>query len=123
MRLNPVILRSVLRRKVATIVLLTAFAVAAFATLGDDGNKGLKDKGKHLLSGLETKTTNFNKFSLKSGYVFRGSQVLNQNNSYISLNTVYTYTKGNTTYIMPVKSKILLKNNQSGAGVVISLNK
>ncbi|MBS1654474.1 MAG: hypothetical protein JSU05_06505 [Bacteroidetes bacterium] len=122
MRLNPVIFRYILRRKMATIGLLTAFTVAAFATLGDDGNKGIKDKGKHLLSGLETTSTNFNKFSLKSGYVFRGSQVLNQNNSYISLNTVYTYTKGNTTYIMPVKSKIMLKNTQTG-GVVINFNK
>jgi len=79
----------------------------AFATLGDG-----KSKAGHNTHGLLSDKTALapGSFSLKSGYQFRGSQVINQkSDSYINLNTVVSYQKGHTTYVMPLKKKILSK--------------
>ena len=49
-------------------------------------------------------------FSLRSGYAYRGSQVLNTSaKKYIRLNTVVTLQKGNSTYIVPLKRKVVLE--------------
>ena len=91
-------------RKIATVLLITV-SVAAFATLGDGGKKTFSTK--NLLS--KKASYNFKNFSLKTGYQYRGSILLSlqQQNAYISLNTV-TYHKGNTTYILPLKKKLVL---------------
>jgi hypothetical protein len=92
-------------RKLAVILLLAVSAVTAFATLGDGKWGNIKPK-RSLLSDRNSFTGNF---SLKSGYTFRGSQVINtQNERYINLNTVVTYQKGHTTYILPLKKKVML---------------
>jgi hypothetical protein len=92
-------------RKAAVILLLAISAVTAFATLGDGKSRTIKAK-KSLLSD-RTNVLNGN-FSLKSGYSFRGNQVITQNEKYINLNTVVTYQKGNATYILPLKKKVML---------------
>ncbi|MBN8674159.1 MAG: hypothetical protein J0L56_08495 [Chitinophagales bacterium] len=93
-------------RTLAVIALISLTTVAAFATLGDGRVKKSKP-GQSLLTN-KTKTTSF---SLRSGYSFRGSQVINtQAQNFVSLNTVLTYQKGNTTYIVPLKKKVLLPN-------------
>lgn len=90
----------------AVIAVISLTAIAAFATLGDGRVKKNKP-GQSLLTN-KTKTTSF---SLRSGYSFRGSQVINtQAQNFVSLNTVLTYQKGNTTYIVPLKKKVLLPN-------------
>jgi hypothetical protein len=101
----------VVRRKVATFILLISFTVAAFATLGDGRVRSVKSNrsllGNHSVQILR------NGFSLKSGYNYRGSNVIDpseENNTYINLNVVTTLQKGNRTYILPIKSKILLIN-------------
>ena len=101
--------RRIIIAKLITAVLISA-SVAAFATLGD----GSKDKGKrttpkNLLS-IKPYPYNFKSFSLRSGYNYRGSTVFNNapQHKYIVLNTVVTYEKGNTTYILPLKKKVLL---------------
>lgn len=105
MLIDPQIVRKTLKRKLAVIVLMTASTVCAFATLGD--GKG-KEKSKSLLSIKKTNTVT-GTFSLKSGYDFRGNHIINEEtNSYIFLNTTLTYQKGNTTYILPLKRKVLL---------------
>jgi hypothetical protein len=92
-------------RKLAVILLLAVSAVTAFATLGDGKSGNVKAK-RSLLSDRKTLTGSF---SLKSGYTFRGSQVINtQSERYINLNTVVTYQKGHTTYILPLKKKVML---------------
>lgn len=105
------ILMRVVRRKVATFILLISFTVAAFATLGDGRVRSAKSNrsllGNHSVQVLR------NGFSLKSGYNYRGSNVIDpseENNTYINLNAVTTLQKGNRTYILPIKSKILLIN-------------
>lgn len=103
MRINKTILWTIALRKVATLMLIGATAIAAFATLGDGKSK---TKKATLLNNKTVITPG--KFSLKSGYQYRGSQILNQykaDNS-ITLNSLVTYQKGNMTYILPVKTVI-----------------
>jgi hypothetical protein len=92
----------VLSRKLTTL-LLVGLSVAAFATLGDGKAKSKKSS---LLNSKPTITPG--KFSMKSGYQYRGSQVLNHQSDKKSftMNSLVTYQKGNMTYIMPVKTVI-----------------
>ena len=91
-----------LKRKLATAVLVSA-SVAAFATLGDGGKKGAAS----LNSGKTT--TNVKAFSLKTNFNYRGNHLFTTNQpQYITLNTTVTYQKGNATYIVPLKKKVLL---------------
>ena len=94
-------------KRIAIVVLLAATTIGAFATLGTPG-RGKKEKaGKSLLSGKTSTYTGT--FSLRSGYKFRGSRVINsQENKYINLNTVVTYQQGHTTYVMPLKKRVAL---------------
>lgn len=92
-------------RKVVTLLFITT-SLAAFATLGDGGKKSYS---KTLLS-AKSYNYNFKTFSLKSGYNYRGNHIISTQPSdkYIMLNTVITYQKGNNTYLMPLKRKVLL---------------
>lgn len=107
----PVKIRPFIKKKVVTAGLLTA-SIAAFATFGEGGRK---DHGQSLLSNKSRYFT-AKSFSLKSNYNYRGSHVFtNSTNKYIVLNTNITYQKGNSTYILPLKRKVLLdKVNLNG---------
>lgn len=101
---SPAKISRLIKKKVVTAALLTA-SIAAFATFGEGGRK---DRGQSLLLNkshyLSAKT-----FSLKSNYNYRGNQVLTgYTNRYIVLNTNITYQRGNNTYILPLKRKVLL---------------
>ncbi len=102
---RPTILK-IISRKLAVILLITCSAAASFATLGDGKKKS--DLPKSSL--LSSKTIKPGTFSLRSGYTYRGTQVINSNTQkkYISLNNTITYQKGNTTYIVPLKKKVIL---------------
>jgi hypothetical protein len=98
----------IVSRKLAVILLIAVSAAGAYATLGDGK---LKSGKKSSL--LSNKTlTKVGTFSLKSGYTYRGSQVINNNSEkkYIRLNTFVTVQKGNTTFIVPLKKNVLLRN-------------
>lgn len=98
----------ILKRKLAT-VLLVSISIAAFAALGDGGKKNATRQRGLLTDRLST--VNFKNFTLKSGYNYRGSTVFSdpkEENRYIMLNTTATYEKGNSTYILPLKKKVLL---------------
>ena len=105
---NTPTLKPFLKRKLAT-ALLIGVSFAAFATLGEGGKRGSVVKDRNLLS-LRSAPLNYKNFSLKSGYMFRGNSFLNQETGekVIMLNTVMTYQKGNATYILPLKKKLLL---------------
>ena|ERR1700733_9846111 len=97
--------KNLLRRKLTVVILLFVSTVGAFATLGDGKLKSSRKTS--LLS--DRNLSNPGSFSLKSGYSYRGAQVINsKNESFINLNTVVTYQRGNTTYIVPIKKKVLL---------------
>ena len=86
-----------LKFKIATAVLIMA-SVAAFATLGDGGKK------------FSTGKTSVSKsFSLRTTHNYRANNLFKGNQPrYITLNTVVTYQKGNATYIVPLKKKVIL---------------
>ena len=96
------IFKLVLTRKLATLLLI-GLSVVAFANLGDGKSKGKKNS---LLNSKPTVTPG--KFTLKSGYQYRGSQIINQQNqnNTFTRNSLVTYQKGNMTYILPVKTII-----------------
>ena len=95
--------------KLAGLLLIALSAITSYATLGDGNKKSTLSKA----SLLSSKTNKPGSFSLKSGYAFRGNNVLNTQqpaNKYINLNTTVTYQRGNTTYIVPLKKKVILSN-------------
>ena len=112
MSINQTTILKALRR-IATVSFLAVTAFSAFAVLGD--GKGKNPKNRSLLLN-ENSSIIPGSFSLKSGYSYRGSQVININKTsrYINLNTVLTYQKGNTTYIVPVKKKIFITTTNAG---------
>lgn len=107
MKTNRTILLRIVWRKLAVVAILAASAATAFATLGDGKSSKSKNPNNYLLSSRTATTPGM--FSLKSGYNFRGNQPISpEKERYINLNTVVTYQKGNTTYIVPLKKKVLL---------------
>lgn len=99
----------IVSRKLAVILLLVISAAGAYATLGDGKSKSGLPKSSLLSNKTLLKQGSF---SLKSGYSFRGNQVINFNTGkkYIQLNTVVTVQKGNISYIVPLKKKAILNN-------------
>jgi hypothetical protein len=98
----------ILSRNLAVILFLVISAVA-YATLGDGKSKSGLPKSSLLSNRTSIKPGSF---SLKSGYSYRGNQVINTNSEkrYIRLNTVVTIQKGNISYIVPLKKKAILNN-------------
>jgi hypothetical protein len=98
----------VLTRKLAVIILLVISA-ASYATLGDGKAKSTLPRSSLLSNKTLLKPGSF---TLRSGYTYRGNQVINNNaeKKYIQLNTFVTLQKGSTTYIVPLKKKALLSN-------------
>lgn len=92
-----------IKRKLATAVLVTA-SVASFATLGDGGKKG---NSSHLASTTHKLTAKT--FTLRTGYNYKANNILaNKPAKFVMMNTVITYQKGNATYILPLKKKVIL---------------
>jgi hypothetical protein len=115
MSINRSTILRVLGRKTATVALVAGSAASAFAVLGD--GKGNPKRNISLLSN-QTSSASPGRFSLRSGYSFRGNQVISQEKQYINLNAVVTYQKGNTTYIVPLKKKIYVSGGN--AGIIIN---
>lgn len=104
MRLSTTI-NYLLKRKIATVVLITA-SIAASATLGDDGGKKAgKTSGMTVERSVSSRS-----FSLRSNYSnFKGANLFRQEEKkFIMLNTVVSYQKGNTTYVQPLKKRVIL---------------
>jgi|SRR5687767_10995437 len=102
MKSYQTIFKKVLTRKLTTLFLI-GLSITAFAIVGDGKSKGKKSS---LLSSKPTITPG--KFSLKSGYQYRGSQIINQQKDKNSFtrNSLVTYQKGNVTYVLPVKTVV-----------------
>lgn len=95
-----------LGRSLMILLLLAGIAVGSFATLGDGSGK---KSSRKLLTGKTSVRPG--SFSLRSGYNFRGNQVINfREDHYINFNSEVTYQQGHTTYTVPVKKKVLLNN-------------
>lgn len=107
MKLSASIITHLLKRKIATAVLLSA-SLAAFAALGDGGRKQNAKNTSFPSASLSSKT-----FSLRSGYNYKSNKILDvpaAPKQFIMLNTVATFEKGNATYVLPLKKKVFLNN-------------
>jgi hypothetical protein len=104
MNLSSKIAKQFIKRKVGTLLLISA-SVCAFATLGDDGGKKSKKDNSSVLLPYSSKT-----FSLRSNYNYKGNNFLStpEKKSFIMLNPVITYQKGNSAYILPLKKMPLM---------------
>lgn len=92
-------------KKLAVTLLLAATGAVAFATLGDGR---VKTGGTRTSLLTDKSTTSRTGFSLRSGYSFRGSQVINtQTPHYTTLNTTISYNNGRTTYTVPMRKKLM----------------
>ena len=99
-----IISKCILRKKIATLVLVTA-SLAAFASLIDGGKQGGKNHKEPVLLPYSAKD-----FSLRSNYNYRSNNLFNkpEKKEFIMLNPVVTYQKGNAAYILPLKKMPLL---------------
>ena len=122
---KSIISRDNILRKTVVSFALTAMAVLTFGSTGGGG-----DKNKNTLNFNKDFTTirTSGGFTLKAGPSYRGSQLVNMQNQkdVILLNSVVTYQKGNTTFILPYKykmSKQAPKSNLNVFDVKINLHK
>ena len=108
-------------RKLFTIALLFSIVNVAIA----DRGIGKKNKNKTILN-IATNSYSIRNaipFNLKSGLSYSGS--LLSNNNTIASNSLFnqsviTYQKGNMTYIIPIKQKIIIPDiNQGYTGMKI----
>lgn len=88
---------------------LSLLTIGAFATLGK-GSKSSSNPGNGLGLLSSRSLVRPGSFSLRSGYDFRGSKVINTEKKYFSLTTTINVQKGNTTYVLPLKKKVLISN-------------
>jgi hypothetical protein len=94
-------------RKLAILLLIAGSTVASFATLGDGKKKSDLPKSTLLSKKSTVKTGTF---SLRSGYSYRGNKLFSPENEtkYINVNSTVTLKRGNTTFIIPLKKKVIL---------------
>lgn len=90
-------------------MLMLVASIGAYATLGEGkaAKTSILPGGKPLLSGKTSLKPGV--FTLKSGYNFRGSEVINTTTEkkVIRINTTVAVQKGNTTFYVPIKKNIL----------------
>jgi hypothetical protein len=103
MNLTATIIKRILKRKLATALLVSA-SIAAFATLGDGGHKGIGT------TPIAPKKLSAKNFSLRPmTYNYKSNTILaNKPAKFVMMNTVVTFQKGNATYILPLKKKVIL---------------
>ena len=94
-----------LMRKTLISTMMVAVVGLAFASKGGGGEK------KAANSSLKTNFTPIrttNGFTLKTGPSFSGSFILGTEKTanYVSFNTLVTFEKGNSIYIMPYRYKV-----------------
>ncbi|MFM1857739.1 MAG: hypothetical protein RLZ05_799 [Bacteroidota bacterium] len=96
------------------------FAAAMIVALAGNASLGLGKKRSSLGSKkiLSAKVTGFNgNFSLKSGYSFRGNNIIETKiPRVIELNTEVTAKKGNLTLSIPLRKQVLVNSIKIGVG-------
>jgi len=91
-------------KKLTFSFILLGFAVLAFASMGGGGSKSKDKTVKPAFTPIRTT----NGFTLKAGPSYHGSMIFSQEkvNNLVSFNSIVTYQKGNTTYILPCRYKV-----------------
>jgi len=106
--------------KIAAIVVL--FCFVTIVAIADRGGFGRRNKIHFNIITLNT-LKNSIAFNLKSGLNYRGTSLLNQQqvgNSIFS-NSIASYQKGNTIYILPYKQKALIQSYSPSSGYKLIL--
>jgi len=112
---KPDILLSVAKKALISSILL-GFAAFAIASMGGGGNKSKEKATRPEFTPIRTT----NGFTLKAGPSYRGSMIVGQEKgkNLVAYNSIVTYQKGNTTYILPVKYKLQTSAaSQSGSSL------
>lgn len=95
---------------VAMAVLLCIAGLAAASMGGEKKNKKTTTAKKEFVP-IRTTTG----FTLKAGPAYKGSFTFSQNsNGKVNYQTLVTYSKGNTTYIMPYQHRVNLAPAKTG---------
>lgn len=102
-------------KKASIILALVSVTTVVFADRGT-GKKSNKVRTNLNIGTSATSLKSSILSSLKNGLSYRGSFVSSRqvNNSVIVNNNLMTYQKGNTTYIIPYKSKITVPDMKQG---------
>jgi hypothetical protein len=112
---NPILSWSFIKKAVFSAV-LAGIGAFAIASMGGGGNKS-KDK---MVKPEFTPIKTTNGFTIKAGPSYRGSLSFGQERTknQVSYNSIVTYQKGNTTYVLPVKYKLQTSAaSQSGSSL------
>lgn len=101
--------------KVAAIVVL--FCAVAYVAIADRGGFGRRNKIHFNIVTLNT-LKNSIAFNLKSGLSYKGNAILHhqQVGNSIFTNSIVSYQKGNTIYILPYKQKVLTQSYSQATG-------
>jgi hypothetical protein len=106
-----------------TLVSCTLLGVVVLALASSGGGKS---KTKPSLNTSISSNTYTNGFSLKSGPKYTGSLSIKERvSNYTLYNSIVTYQKGNTIYVLPYKYKVTskLKSNLEVVDLKIRLHK
>jgi hypothetical protein len=115
-------------RQSAVSALFVVIAFLAFASKGGGGDKKKDTPLKNDFVPIRS----LNEFTLRSKPLYSGSYVFGQerDNKGISINTIVTYQKGRTVYVLPFKYKVNTislsnspKTNLQFIGVKIKMSK
>jgi len=81
-------------------------------------DRGVGKKGKRVTLNINVPSslTSYMPFNLKSGLTYKGSLLTSQETigSSIMNNSMITYQKGNTVYVLPYKHRIAVPDVQQG---------
>jgi hypothetical protein len=102
-------------KKAAIILALVSATTVVFADRGT-GKKSNKVRTNINITPSATTLKSTIMSNLKNGLSYKGRFSANKqvNNTVISSNTLMTYQKGNTTYILPYKSKLAVADMGQG---------
>ena len=108
------------KSKIAAIVVL--FCFVAFVAIADRGGFGRRNKIHFNIITLNT-LKNSVAFNLRSGLNYRGNSILNQQQvgNSIFTNSIASYQKGNTIYILPYKQRVLTQSYSPASGYKLIL--
>lgn len=107
----------IMLKKIQIAVLVLLFCSVTYIATADRGGFGRKNRVNFNIKTLSTLKSSI-AFNLRSGLVYRGNTVLNKyrvGNS-VFTNSIVSYQKGNTIYILPYKQKTLIQSYSPASG-------
>lgn len=102
-------------KKAFISLILLGLGAWAIASMGGGGSKSKEKTVKPEFTPIRTT----NGFTLRAGPVYSGSMIFGQekNKNLVSLNSIVTYQKGNTTYILPCRYKVQASSPAQGSSL------